>query len=67
MEQERFLVGVMVSKESKVNGLYHFKYDNSPISVDSNILYITTEEELSDDELTKRFKGTKGFEKIIRK
>ena len=67
MEQGRFLVGIMVSESSKKDGLYHFKYGGSPISVDSNILYITTEEELSDEELTKRFNGTKGFEKIIRK
>lgn len=67
MEQGRFLVGVMVSKDSAVGGLYKFKYDNSPIEINSNILYITTDEELSDEELIKRIKGTRGFEKIIRK
>jgi len=67
MEQERFLVGIMVSKESKVNGLYHFMYGDKGIESDNNILYVMTERELGDEELLSRFKGTNGVEKIIRK
>ena len=67
MEQEKFLVGIMISKESKVNGLYHFMYGNKGIESDNNILYVVTDNELSDEELLSRFKGTDGVEKIIRK
>ena len=67
MEQEKFLVGVMVSKDSGLDGKYLFKYDGSNIESDNNILYVMTEKELSDEELLSRFNGTNGFEKIIRK
>jgi len=67
MEQEKFLVGVMVSKDSGLDGKYTFKYGGADIESDNNILYVMTEKELSDEELLGRFNGTSGFEKIIRK
>jgi hypothetical protein len=67
MEQWKFLVGVMVSKDSGLDGKYLFKYSGSNIESDNNILYVMTEKELSDEELLSRFNGTSGFEKIIRK
>ena len=67
MEQEKFLVGVMVSKDSGLDGKYTFKYGGANIESDNNILYVMTEKELSDEELLSRFTGTSGFEKIIRK
>ena len=50
MEQEKFLVGVMVSKDSGLDGKYTFKYDGSSVESDNNILYVMTEKELSDEE-----------------
>lgn len=67
MKQEAFLVGVMASKDSGVNGKYVFKYDDTDTELDNNILYLMTEKELSDEELLNRFTGTIGFEKIIKK
>lgn len=67
MEQEKFLVGIMVSESSKIDGKYHFKYGSTDIESDNNILYVMTEKELSDEELINRFTGTSEFEKIIRK
>ena len=67
LEEKLNLVGVVVDKASKwVDGKYRFMYMDSIVETDKNVLYVYTKDELTDEEIIKRFEGTTGFEKIVR-
>jgi hypothetical protein len=67
MEEKLNLVGVLVEKSAiGINGKYSFVYMDSIVESDKNVLYVYTKEELSDEDVIGRFKGTRGFEKIVR-
>ena len=65
---EGFLSGIVVDADSKdaATGMYKFKYRYNDILSDKNILYVSTEQFLSDEEVIKRFEGTYGFQKVVR-
>ena len=65
--EKGFLSGIVVDVDSKdESGLYKFKYRYNDILSDKNILYVSTEQFLSDEEVIKRFEGTYGFQKVVR-
>lgn len=63
-----FLSGIVVDADSKdaATGMYRFKYMDADVLSDKNILYVSTEQFLSDEEVIKRFSGTYGFQKVVR-
>ena len=63
-----FLSGIVVDADSKdtATGMYKFKYMDADVLSDKNILYVSTEQFLSDEEVIKRFSGTYGFQKVVR-
>ena len=63
-----FLSGIVVDVDSKdaATGMYKFKYMDADVLSDKNILYVSTEQFLSDEEVVKRFSGTYGFQKVVR-
>jgi hypothetical protein len=63
-----FLSGIVVDADSKdtATGMYKFKYMDADVLSDKNILYVSTEKFLSDEEVIKRFSGTYGFQKVVR-
>ena len=62
------LSGIVVDADSKdvATGMYKFKYMDVDVLSDKNILYVSTEQFLSDEEVIKRFSGTYGFQKVVR-
>lgn len=67
MKKSGSLVGIILEKSANdLDGKYKFIYDGSSVVSDNNILYVITEEELSDEEIIRRFAGTYGFKEIVR-
>lgn len=66
MELIRYLAGIVVDETNKNDGKYKFVFMDSVIESEKNVLYVSTQDELTDEEIVRRFKGTVGFEKIIR-
>lgn len=62
-----YLVGVVLGKQSSTSdGEYKFVYNGTSISSDCNVLYVMVNDELKEEDLRKRLKGTEGIEKIIK-
>lgn len=67
MEDKNYLMGIVVEESAKgIDGKYRFVFMNTAIESDKNVMYVSSKENLSDEELLKRFAGTIGFEKIVR-
>lgn len=65
--EEIKMIGVIVDKHSiDDKGHYRFVYNGTEVRSTSNVLHVTSEKELSDKEIIKRFAGTTGFQEIVR-